>query len=195
MMLLYAIFLYCAIYLGEVRYFYYHIPHWDTILHALNGFLFSAVGFSLLDIINRNSKFKFKLSPFYLAVVSFCFSMTIGVLWEFFEFGCDLLLGTDMQKDFIIHAIKSVKLNPNGQNVPVVIENITATAINNDNLGIAGYLDIGLFDTMKDLIVNFVGAVIFSVIGFFYIKNRGKGDFAKHFIPVIEEDKERERTE
>lgn len=189
------VFIFSSQILGEIHNYYARVPYWDTILHTLNGFLFSAFGFSLLDIINRNSKFKFQLSPFYLAVVAFCFSMTIGVLWEFFEFGCDILLGTDMQKDFIVHAIKSVKLNPDGQNVPVVIKDITTTAINDNNLGISGYLDIGLIDTMKDLIVNFIGAVVFCIIGYFYIKNRGKGDFAKHFIPVIDEDKEKERTE
>lgn len=184
------LFIFCAEILGEIHNYYTLVPAWDTILHAINGFLFSAVGFSLLDIINRNAKFKFQLSPMYLAVVAFCFSMTIGVLWEFFEFGCDMILGTDTQKDFIINTISSVKLNPDGQNVPIIIENITNTAVNGNALNINGYLDIGLLDTMKDLMTNFIGAVIFSIIGFFYIKNRGKGEFAKQFIPVIDEEKE-----
>lgn len=182
------LFIFSAEILGEIHNYYMIVPYWDTVLHALNGFLFAAFGFSLLDIINRNPRFKFQLSPFYLAVVAFCFSMTIGVLWEFIEFGCDMLLGTDTQKDFIINTISSVKLNPDGLNVPTVINNITQTTVNGRDLGINGYLDIGLMDTMKDLLVNFVGAVIFSIIGFFYIKNRGKGEFAKQFIPVIEED-------
>ncbi len=184
------LFVFSAEILGEIHNYYTKVPAWDTILHTINGFLFAAVGFSLLDIMNRNSRFKFQLSPFYLALVAFCFSMTIGVLWEFFEFGCDLILGTDMQKDFIINTISSVKLNPSGENIPVIINDISKTVAGNTDLGISGYLDIGLFDTMKDLLVNFIGALLFSVIGFFYIKNRGKGDFAKHFIPVIDEDKE-----
>ena len=116
--------------------------------------------------------------------------MTIGVLWEFFEFGCDVLLGTDMQKDFIINTISSVKLNPDGENVPVIIKNIRQISVNGRDLGLGGYLDIGLYDTMKDLIVNFFGAAVFSIIGFFYIKNRGKGKIAKQFIPTIEEENE-----
>jgi len=156
----------------------------------LNGFLFAAFGFSLLDIINRNPKFKFQLSPMYLAVVAFCFSMTIGVLWEFFEFGIDYFFNKDMQKDVIVHAINSVTLDPNQQNIPYHISDITSVSVNGRDLGLGGYLDIGLFDTMKDLLVNFVGAVIFCIIGFFYIKSRGKGKFAKRFIPVIEEDTE-----
>ncbi len=187
------IFIFSAQILGEIHNYYNKLPYWDTVLHAMNGFLFAAFGFSLLDIMNRNAKFKFQLSPFYLAVVAFCFSMTIGVLWEFFEFGCDITFGTDMQKDFIINTLSSVKLNTSGANVPVVIEGIKETSVNGVNLGLSGYLDIGLFDTMKDLLVNFAGALIFSIIGFFYIKNRGKGEFAKHFIPVIEEEKEKEQ--
>jgi len=187
------LFIFSAEILGEIHNYYIKVPYWDAILHTLNGFLFSAFGFSLLDIINRNSKFKFQLSPFYLAVVAFCFSMTIGVLWEFFEFGADYFLNKDMQKDVIIHTINSVTLDPNQQNIPRTIDNITSVVINGKDLGLGGYLDIGLYDTMKDLLVNFIGAVIFCVIGFFNIKGRGRGKFAKRFIPVIDEDKETNR--
>ena len=93
-----------------------------------------------------------------------------------------------MQKDVILHTINSVTLDPNQQNIPYHIEDITSVSVNGKDLGLGGYLDIGLYDTMKDLLVNFVGAVIFCIIGFFYIKGRGKGKFAKKFIPVIEED-------
>ena len=183
------LFIFSAEILGEIHNYYMKVPYWDTVLHTLNGFLFAAFGFSLLDIINRNPRVKFQLSPAYLAIVAFCFSMTIGVLWEFFEFGCDMLLGKDMQKDFIVSTINSVTLDPEMKNIPRTISGITSVAVNGRDLGLGGYLDIGLIDTMKDLLVNFVGAIIFSIIGYFYIKNRGKGKFAKRFIPVIEEEK------
>lgn len=186
------LFIFSAEILGEIHNYYMRVPYWDTILHTLNGFLFAAFGFSLLDIMNRNPNFKFQLSPFYLAVVAFCFSMTIGVLWEFFEFGCDYFLNKDMQKDFVVHTINSVTLDPLKRNIPQTISDITSVTVNGRDLGLGGYLDIGLYDTMKDLIVNFVGAVIFSIIGYFYIKTRGKGRIAKHFIPVIDEEKEDE---
>ena len=118
-----------------------------------------------------------------MAIVAFCFSMTIGVIWEFFEFGMDTLIGYDMQKDTVVHTIRSVTLDPAGRNVPYVIKDITETAVNGQELGLGGYLDIGLIDTMQDLIVNFIGAVVFSVIGFFFVKNRGKGKVAWRFIP------------
>lgn len=83
------LFIYAAEILGEIQAFYVYIPNWDTMLHTMNGFLCAAIGFSLLDILNRNEKVKFSLSPLYLAIVAFCFSMTVGVLWEFFEAGMD----------------------------------------------------------------------------------------------------------
>lgn len=195
--LLIVLFIFCAEILGEIRSFYLKISWWDTMLHTLNGFLMAAIGFSMVDILNRNAMFKFELSPFFVALVGFCFSMTIGVLWEFFEYFMDIFAKTDMQKDTIINALSSVDLNPDGRNIPVIIrgiEQVTLSseglivsneALNEFNLNLGGYLDIGLIDTMNDLIVNFIGAVVFSIIGFFYIKNRGKGNFAKKFIPQI----------
>ena len=177
------IFIFAAEILGEIREFYLIFPFWDTALHTLNGFLAAAIGFSLVDLLNRSERTVFNLSPLFTAIVAFCFSMTIGVVWEFFEFGMDQLAGFDMQKDTVIHVIRSVTLDPAGHNVPYEISGITETAVNGQELGLGGYLDIGLIDTMQDLIVNFIGAFVFSVIGFFYVKNRGKGKLAGRFIP------------
>ena len=112
--------------------------------------------------------------------------MTVGVLWEFFEFGADQLIGTDMQKDFIVEEVNSVSLNPSGLNT-VVHEPIESLVVNGEDWMEfpGGYLDIGLSDTMKDLQVNFIGAVAFSVIGYFYVKSRGKGKIAASLIPIV----------
>ena len=177
------LFIFSAEILGEISEFYLMFPFWDTVLHTLNGFLMAAIGFSLVDLLNRSEKIKFNLSPIFVAIVAFCFSMTIGVLWEFFEFGMDQIAGYDMQKDTVIHTIRSVTLDPQGRNVPFVISGITETAVNGTELGLGGYLDIGLIDTMQDLIVNFVGAFLFSVIGFFYVRNRGKGGVVRWLVP------------
>lgn len=182
------LFIFSAEVMGEIHNYYMRVPHWDTMLHTINGFLFAAVGFSLLDVVNRNPNIKFQLSPVYLAIVAFCFSMTIGVLWEFFEFGCDMLLEKDMQKDFIINAFSSVTLDATHSNIPIRLDNIKDVSVNGKALGLGGYLDIGLIDTMKDLMVNFIGAFLFSIIGYFYVKNRGKGILAKQFIPTLDED-------
>lgn len=182
------IFIFAAEVLGEIGSYYTKITIWDSMLHTINGFLAAAIGFSLVDILNRDERVKFQLSPFYMAFVAFCFSMTIGVMWEFFECAMDLFLGTDMQKDTIVNSISTVMLDPAGGTAVVHINNIKEVVINGKELGLGGYLDIGLLDTMKDLFVNFIGAVIFSVIGFFYVKQRGKGKFANRFIPRIKEE-------
>ena len=177
------LFIFAAEILGEISEFYLMFPFWDTVLHTMNGFLAAAIGFSLVDLLNRSERTVFNLSPLFTAIVAFCFSMTIGVLWEFFEFGMDLIGGYDMQKDTVIHMIRSVTLDPAGHNVPYVLDGITETAVNGKELGLGGYLDIGLIDTMEDLIVNFIGAFLFSVIGFLYVKNRGKGGLVGRFVP------------
>ena len=181
------LFIFAAEILGELQSYFIQYPSWDTMLHTTNGFLCAAFGFALIDILNRDTKIKFELSPFYVALVAFCFSMTIGVLWEFFEFGMDRLFHLDMQKDTIVHTISSVMLDPTNSNISVTIDNIHSVAVNGADLGFDGYLDIGLYDTMEDLFVNFIGATVFSVIGYFYLKRRGEGRFAKAFIPTIEQ--------
>lgn len=183
------LFIYAAEILGEIQSFYTVFLGWDTMLHTLNGFLCAAVGFALVDIFNRNKRFSMSLSPFYMAVVAFCFSMTIGVLWEFFECGMDVLFLTDMQKDTVVSSISTVLLDPTGGNTPVIIKDITNVIVVSGGeeipLGVGGYIDIGILDTMKDLFVNFIGAVVFSFIGYFYVKGRGKGRFATRFIPQV----------
>ena len=181
------LFIFAAEILGELKCYFITSSHWDSMLHTTTGFLCAATGFALIDILNRNSRIKFQLSPIYVALTAFCFSMTVGVLWEFFEFGMDRLFLMDMQKDTVVQSITSVMLDPTNSNIPVTIDGITSVAVNGQELGFDGYLDIGLYDTMKDLFVNFVGAVVFSTIGYFYIKHRGQGKLAKAFIPTIKE--------
>lgn len=139
MYVVYVIFLYAAIFLGEVRDFYYKIPHWDTILHTFSGAGIGALGFSVVSLLNKEKKLDFNLSPFFVALFSFCFAVTIGVFWEIYEFSFDGILGLNMQK-FALE---------NGSRL----------------LGRAA-----LMDTMKDLIVDSLGAFIMSVLGYISIK-------------------------
>ena len=166
-------FIFAAEILGEVNHYYVRIPGWDTMLHTMNGFLCAAVGFSTIYLLNRGSK-NIELSPFYLTLVAFCFSMTIGVLWEFFEFTMDQLFLLDMQKDFIVQQIGSVTLDPAQMGTPIPVKEITDTVIHTASGETwtveGGYLDIGILDTMKDLLVNLVGAVVFSLIGYSTLK-------------------------
>lgn len=187
------LFIYAAEILGEINAYYVTFPYWDTVLHTLNGFLCAAIGFSLLDLLNREERVAFSLSPLYLAIMAFCFSMTVGVLWEFFEYAMDQLFFLDMQKDTVVHSIGSVMLDPDGGNHPGLLRDITEVIVIQADgtaapLGLGGYLDIGLMDTMEDLFVNFIGAVTFSVIGYFYVRSRGRNKFARRFIPVVNEE-------
>lgn len=183
------LFIFAAEILGEIQAYYITFPYWDTMLHTLNGFLCAAIGFALVDILNRSERFSIELSPLFLALVAFCFSMTIGVLWEFFECIMDSFFLLDMQKDTIVHDISTVMLDPTGGNKITAIRGITDVIVvaggKEIPLGLGGYLDIGLLDTMKDLFVNFIGAFVFSIIGYFYVKNRGRGRFARRFIPKV----------
>ena len=170
------VFVFLAEVLGEIQAYFLKVSFWDTMLHTTAGFLLAAVGFSLVNLLNRNEKIKFQLSPAYLALVAFCFSMTMGVLWEFFEYGADRLLLLDMQKDTVLSQISTVDLDPTLSNTPVVVSGITDMLLELSDgstyrVGLGGYLDIGLYDTMADLFVNFLGAVVFSIIAFFETKS------------------------
>ena len=184
------LFIYAAEILGEINAYYVTFPYWDTVLHTLNGFLCAAIGFALVDLLNESDRFSFKLSPAYLALAAFCFSMTVGVLWEFFEYTGDRVMGWDMQKDTVVNSIYTVELDETRSNKVVAVKDIADVIIvhsdgSQEALGLGGYLDIGLLDTMKDLFVNFIGAFVFSIIGYFYVKTRGRGRFARRFIPKV----------
>ncbi|MDD4572978.1 MAG: hypothetical protein PHR69_02060 [Sphaerochaeta sp.] len=188
-------FIFAAQILGEMRAYYVAYPFWDTMLHTANGFLAAAIGFSLVEILNQSEKGTFRLSPFFVAVVAFCFSMTIGVLWEFLEYFMDMVVGTDMQKDTIVHTIRSVMLDPSHGQKVVTIDNITEVTVNGVDLGLGGYLDIGLHDTIKDMFVNFIGALVFSIAGYFYVKNRKETSFVIHFIPTVQSENAKSKYE
>lgn len=120
--------------------------------------------------------------------------MTIGTLWEFFEYGGDKFLKFDMQKDTVITSVSSVAMNPSGENKPAILDNIGKTLIYDTDGNLLytvndGYLDIGLNDTMKDLFVNFIGAVCFSIFAYIGLKNNRKSSVVKKFVPTKEKRK------
>lgn len=176
------LFIFAAEILGEIDDYYLLFPFWDTMLHTINGFLAAAIGFSLVTLLNDSEKIQFELSPIFVVIVAFCFSMTIGVVWEFFEFGMDQIFGMDTQKDTVIHILNSVSISADGS--MTTFRDIGNVVIDGTALPFNGYLDIGLIDTMQDLIVNFIGASVFSVFGFFYIKFKGKINLVNRFIPT-----------
>lgn len=96
--ILYYVFLYCAVFLGEVFEFYYIVPHWDTILHFFSGAMLGALGFILVTMLNDAEKVKVSLSPVFVSLFAFCFALAAGAVWEIYEFSFDGLLGLNMQK-------------------------------------------------------------------------------------------------
>ncbi|MFV0249422.1 MAG: hypothetical protein ACK5HP_00045 [Bacilli bacterium] len=178
-------FIFSAEILGEISNFYGNIYIWDSILHTINGFLCAAVGFNLINLLNNKIK-DLSLTPLFVAIFAFCFSMTIGVCWEFIEFSLDKYIFADSQKDRIVQTISTVELDPIQDNNVVVIKNINHTIIyDKDNNELAtingGYLELGIIDTMKDLFVNLIGAIVFSIMGYLYITDSKKYNFAEKF--------------
>ena len=98
MIILYYVFLYCAIFLGEIFSFYYLIPHWDVYLHATSGVMLSSLGFILVDWLNKDKSVKLSMSPLFVSLFAFCFSLAMGAMWEIYEFSFDSILGLNMQK-------------------------------------------------------------------------------------------------
>ena len=182
------LFVFCAGVLGEIGDFYLRFSAWDAVLHAANGFLFAGFGFCLFSLFEKKRAVRTLPSPAYQSFTAFCFSMTVGGLWELFEFGVDFFLHKDMQKDRYLQSIHSV-LIPTENAGTFHAENIVQVQIKTANgmsFTLPGYLDVGLFDTMKDLVVNLWGALAFCIVGYFYLKRR-RMVLAAQFIPRVRE--------
>lgn len=192
------LFIFAAEILGEIDAFYIRIPFWDTILHTTWGFLCAGIGFALFDILNRSDSSKIKLTPLYMAVSAAAFSMCIGACWEIFEYLADSFIGVDMQKDTLVQTINTVWLDPTNSNVTIPVRDIVSTQItlaSGEVIQIpGGYLDIGIHDSMADLIVNLIGALVFAVIGFAYVKTRDSNSLAARFIPRVRRSRDRKQA-
>ncbi|MBO7342042.1 MAG: hypothetical protein J6U87_05115 [Clostridia bacterium] len=182
------LFVFCAGVLGEIGDFYQRFPAWDAMLHAANGFLFAGFGLCLFSLFEKKRRVQTLPSPAYQSFTAFCFSMTVGVLWEIFEFAADYFLHTDMQKDSFLTSIHSV-LVPGEDGGVFRVENIVQVEIkaaNGASFSLPAYLDVGLADTVKDLVVNLWGAMAFCIIGYFWLKKR-RVALAAQFIPRVRE--------
>ncbi len=143
--------------LGSMYKLYYLTSWWDDLLHFSGGVVFAILGIFAAKFLNRKNK----NSLIMCAVFGFCFSLTLAVLWEFFEYGMDTFFGRDMQVDTIVTYINSYLLG-NEAGVQGSIENIHSVVVNGQVL--EGYIDIGLIDTMNDMLLECLGALIYCVI-------------------------------
>ncbi len=142
-LILYTVFLFCAIYLGEIRRFYSHVDLWDDILHCFSSIMTGFFGFMLVYIINRtkDEKLAVKMSPIFVAMFAFCFSLTIGAVWEIYEFSLDHFMNLNMQKYRL-----------------------------DDGTALIGHTAV--VDTMTDIIIDAIGSLLASVFGYFSIKRK-----------------------
>lgn len=151
MEIMYFLFLFCAIYLGEVRNFYFKVPYWDLILHGFSAGMLGTLGFVIVNFLNDTKKKSIQLSPFFVALFAFCFAITCGTVWEIYEFLADGVLGTNMQK-FIT-----------GDGTVLIGRN-------------------ALSDTMEDIIVDSMGTLVVTIIGYYNLKKRQASVAENHMV-------------
>ena len=186
-----ALSVFASAVLGEVEQYYLVYPHWDTVLHGVDGFVTAALGFALMDVMNHNPAFHFVPFPKWVGLWTFCFSMTVGLIWEFVEFLCDWFLKTDMQKDILRQKLSTIWFTGDtGTTTQMIdIQQTVITGYQNGKLTdwtiSGGFLDIGLLDTMQDLLACGVGALIFVVLLSGYLKTRRITPGQKNWIPKM----------
>ena len=178
------IFSACGGLLGSSYNIYMILPWFDSLLHAVSGILFFAAGFMLGEVFfgkdNVNKHFFGKLA------FAIFFSTTVGVAWEFFEYLVSETMGFDMLEDAMVTDIQSYLLSQS-HNVAIELNDITQTVITYDGgkewVINGGYMDLGLYDTLNDLLIAAAGTVsiaIVSIISFYKFPK-----FNKMFIPEL----------
>ncbi|MBQ1895805.1 MAG: hypothetical protein II473_04060 [Clostridia bacterium] len=180
-------FIFSFLILGEIFEFMGRIFWWDTMLHTSYGFIFAAFSFSLLEVFNKDTELKFRCSKVYVILTTMSITMFFGTLWEFAEYAADQLLGFDMQKDRLVDHFQSTFLDETHMNVPIPVKDIESTVINladGNKIVLDGYLDIGIWDTMKDHFVAFAGAAVFCIFLVAYLKTKGNNKLAATLVPV-----------
>ncbi len=136
------VFIYLSNYLGEIHLFYERFPFWDIFLHFISGILLGLVGIAFVYVLNREKNVSLKLSAEFIVLFAFMFAISLGAVWEIFEFTVDYHLDYNMQR------YRSNEVYPFGPYVQ----------------------SIGLVDTMWDLILDVLGAGVVSIIAYHYLK-------------------------
>ena len=138
--------------LGHCWKLYYTVTVWDKLLHICGGVMFAILGAYFFDLLVKE-----KVHPAARTIFALCFSIAIAVLWEFVEFGADRFLDMDMQDDMLVTHLTSYLLGE-GVGVTGSIENIQSVVVN--GIRLPGYIDIGLTDSMLDMMLESAGALI-----------------------------------
>lgn len=170
-----AVYIFAVLYatgpmMGHCWKFYYAIPCWDRLLHICGGVAFTILGVALFRLLSGKSA-NFAVS----LVFALCFSMAVCVLWEFVEYGADLFLGMDMQDDTVVSGITSYLLGAEKGSTGS-IEQISSVVVNGVLLPVNGYIDVGLHDTMLDMLLETAGALVTTLL---LLLDRGKHTLIK----------------
>ncbi len=158
-----VIFIYLAVFLGEVQNYYYKIPFWDTILHTFSGFIFAIISLSIINLLNDNKSIHMQLSPVFVALFAFCFAVALGALWEIIEFSMDSLLGLNSQK--FIPELPAL-FNGGSSFAPLAGTEAEIAEFFRQPVG----YKYALMDTMEDIIVDCIGALIASILDYIILK-------------------------
>jgi len=182
---------------GEIGHLYAQFPLWDKILHTFSGFLIAAIGLAFINFFTKRKSSVLRLTPFFAVFFAFFFALGVEVIWEVFEYAVDTFTGTtDMQADYFINMFTSKKAGGETNPVPIVVGGIESVVINfadgGEALVLPGYIDLGLADTMHDLIVGAVGALLFCTVEFIALKKRDKRMqmISESFVPRMHESSE-----
>ena len=144
---MWAIFMFGSNYLGSALDVYFIIPHLDTLMHAYSGGLLVILGFMLFRVIHKDNEYPQGSSPVFIIGAAFCFAMTVGVVWEIYEYLMDIIMGWNMQR-FARQYLDGTRVDLIGQEA--------------------------LHDTMTDFIGNMAGAIVVLVAGYKSLKIDGK---------------------
>ena len=145
--------------MGRPYRLYYTLAYWDKLLHLCGGLAFALAGSYLLVLRSRS----YRRDLLVRAVFALCFSIAVSAVWEFYEFGADHLLGMDMQRDTVVHSMDSYFLG-NATGEVGHMDHIDSVIVNGVDLGLGGYVDLGLIDTMGDMMIETLGALVYVAV-------------------------------
>jgi len=142
-----GIFMFSSSYLGSTLDLYFVIWQWDKVMHAYSGGLLVILGFMLIKVMHKDNELPKGYSPMFISAAAFCFAMTVGVVWEIYEFSIDWLFDGNMQR-WARQYLDGTRVPLEGQEA--------------------------LYDTMNDFMANMVGGIIVWIIGYLSLKKNGK---------------------
>lgn len=167
--------------LGKIYKFYYRINHWDKLLHTSSGFLFAIIGSLLPQLMDKKNK---EHSLALTVTYAFFFTLSVAVIWEFFEYAMDRFFNMDMQQDTWVPSVNSYLLGTE-KGVIGRIPEISSVVVNGQEIAVNGYLDIGLIDTMNDMLVCTMGGIIYCIFSVLYAHRIKAVAWFKNLMPTV----------